>query len=178
MQRGNSAIVDIIQTVAVSLSLYLIIHLFIVQPNKVEGNSMYPTLHNSERILTSKITLRTRSLHRGDVVVFAPPNGQKGDYIKRIIGLPGETVTLKEGKVYINDQLLVESYLPAGLKTADKQFLQEGQSFIVSTDSYIVLGDNRPFSSDSREWGPIDRKSIVGIAKWRYWPLSDMGSIE
>ncbi len=178
MRKGNSAIGEIIQTVVISLSLYLIIHLFIVQPNKVEGNSMYPTLHNSERILTSKITYRLRTPERGDIVVFAPPNAQKGDYIKRIVALPGETISLSNGQVKVNGTLLPESYLPVGLKTSEKQFLRDGQSFIVPTDKYIVMGDNRPFSSDSREWGPITKESIVGVASWRYWPFSVFGKLD
>jgi signal peptidase I len=178
MRKGSSAIVEIIQTIVISLSLYLIIHLFVVQPNKVEGNSMFPTLHNSERILTSKLTYRLRAPQRGDIVVFAPPTSQKGDYIKRIIALPGDTISLINGQVRVNGTILSENYLPVGQKTSEKQFLRDGQSFIVPTDNYIVLGDNRPFSSDSREWGPISKDSIVGVASWRYWPFSEFGKLD
>lgn len=175
---SKHTVIDIIQTIVIALAFYTVVHLFIAQPNKVDGSSMVPTFHTSDRILTSKLSYRFGTPHRGDIIVFTPPNPQNGDYIKRIIGLPGETIELKNGQVYINDQLLSEKYLPADTKTVERAFLRDNVPYKIPDGDYMVFGDNRNFSSDSREWGPIAYKEIIGKAKIQYWPLSEVRVIE
>ena len=175
---AKSTIIDVVQTVVISFSAYMVIHLFLVQPNKIDGNSMTPTLLNQERILTNKIVYRSSQPQRGVIIVFTPPGELSGDYVKRIMAVPGDTILLENGQVLINGAVLLEPYLPENTKTVERRFLREGQEYIVKTDNYIVFGDNRNFSSDSREWGPITRKDIIGKASFIYWPLSKLGAVE
>jgi signal peptidase I len=106
------------------------------------------------------------------VIVFKAPGEQHKDFIKRIIGLPGDTVSLDEGKVYINSQQLDESeYLSSDVRTPSGAFLQEGMTKTVPEDSIFVMGDNRPYSSDSREWGFLKKSEIIGTSFFVYWPI-------
>ncbi len=175
---SKGTIFEILQTVVIALAFYTVIHLFIAQPNKVDGSSMVPTFHTGDRILTSKLSYRLGTPQHGDVVVFTPPSAQNGDYIKRIIGLPGDTIKLHDGQVYLNNQLLMEPYLAPNTKTIERPFLRNDVPFTVPAGEYMVFGDNRNFSSDSREWGPITRKEIIGKAKFQYWPISDVHIIK
>jgi signal peptidase I len=175
---ARSTFIETFQTVVISFVVYILIHLFIAQPNKVDGNSMFPTMHTGERILTSKVTYRLNMPHRGEIIIFTPPDEKKGDYVKRIIGMPGETIMLSKGDVYINGQRLNESYLPEGTRTAEKKFLREGIPFQIPADNFIVLGDNRNFSSDSREWGPVVKSEIIGKAWLQYWPLNEISLVK
>jgi signal peptidase I len=115
--------------------------------------------------------LRFGPLKRGDVIVFKAPPNQEKDYIKRVIGVGGDSVMVKDGAVYVNNEKLDESaYLPADFKTYPGAFLQENTAVTVPANNYFVLGDNRNFSSDSREWGFIKKKDIVGQTLFVYWP--------
>lgn len=176
MRRGM-IILDALQPVVLAFAIFMMVYLFLFQPHKVDGNSMYPRLHNQEYILTDKFTYNTQGPKRGDIAVFHAPPPSTSDYIKRIIGLPGETITIKDGLVYINNKLLPEIYLPTGLATNEKSFLRNGVPYQIPPDYYMAFGDNRNYSSDSREFGPIGRKAIVGKAMFRYWPPSAMGFI-
>ena len=176
MQRG-SIIIDTLQPVVMAFAVFMMIYLFLFQPHKVDGNSMYPRFHDKEYILTDKLSYNTGSPKRGEVIVFHAPPPANSDYIKRIIGMPEETITLKEGYVYINDEKLPEEYLPNGLLTNQKNFLRNNVSYKIPPGYYMVFGDNRNYSSDSREFGPIARKAIVGKAWVRYWPPAAMGII-
>lgn len=171
---------DIVQTIVLALSLFVISYLFLFQPHQVRGNSMYENFHDQEYLLTDKISYRFGSPQRGDVVIFkAPPSEPcaetECEYIKRIIGLPGESIKVENGQIYINNQLLKESYLPSDLKTASGSYLREGQPITLGTNEYFVMGDNRPHSRDGREFGPISGDNIVGKAALRYWPLTRFG---
>ncbi len=132
---------------------------------------MFPNFYDSEYVLTNLISLRFGDPVRGDVIVFkAPPEPEK-DYIKRVIGLPGDTVYVKDGSVFVNNQKLDESkYLSSDIKTNSGFFLKEGKEVTVPDKQYFVMGDNRPYSSDSREWGFVDRSEIVGKSFFVYWP--------
>jgi signal peptidase I len=173
---------DIIETVVIALSVFLIVYLIFMQPHQVNGQSMDPTFHDKEYLLTDKITYRRRAPERGEVVVFhAPPQagcpqGAGCDFIKRILGLPGETVEIKDGGVYVDGKKLDESYLPKGLIT-DPGMFTRNRSVTLGADEYFVSGDNRPHSSDSRAWGPIKFKEIVGRVFFRYWPPDRAGVI-
>jgi signal peptidase I len=136
---------------------------------------MYPTFKNKEYILTNLIALRFQEPRRGDVIVFhAPPDPEK-DFIKRVMALPGDTVALKNGSVYVNNSKLDESpYLKPDVKTYGGSFLKEDMTIKVPDGDYIVMGDNRPFSSDSREWGFLPKEKIIGESMFVYWPVNAM----
>ncbi len=173
----KGTIFEFFQTVAIALAFYTILHLFVVQPNKVEGGSMVPTFHTGDRIMTSKLTYRFGVPERQDVIVFAPPDSRKGDFIKRIVGMPGETIKIDQGQVSINGQLLPEPYLSANANTIERRFLRNGVPFLIPGGQYMVFGDNREFSSDSRELGPITRAEIIGKVWVQYWPVSNIHTI-
>lgn len=175
--RKGSALLDALQPVVMAFAIFMMIYLFLFQPHKVDGNSMYPNFHNLEYILTDKISYRRSNPQRGDVIIFHAPPPNDADFIKRIIGLPGETIMVKGGQVFINNQLLPEIYLPMSLQTTEKSFLREGVPYAIPQNYYMVFGDNRNFSSDSREWGPASRQAIVGKAMFRYWPIDKIGVI-
>ncbi len=158
-----------------ALAIFVVVYLFFFQPHQVKGASMDPNFHDNEYILTDKISYRFHTPQRGDVVIFRAPQNRELDYIKRVIGLPGEKVKVQGGEVFVNGQRLKESYLPANLTTNAGDFLRAGQDYQIPEDNYIVFGDNRPHSSDSRAWGPVVKEDIIGKAWLRYWPPQDFG---
>ena len=148
------------------------VFLFLYQPVQVEGTSMLPLLKNHERIVVNKIVYHVESIQRGDIVVFHYPLNPSESFIKRVIGLPGDWVSIKDGHVYVNGKRLKEPYvLPAYLGDETCTPVHVGRGH------YYVLGDHRDFSNDSRNWGTVARKYIYGKAVFAYWPLSDMGSL-
>lgn len=171
----GSFFLDIIETIVVSLAIFVVVYLFLFQPHQVRGNSMFPNYHDGEYILTDKISYRFGQPKRGDVIVFKAPRNEEVDYIKRIIGLPGEEVELQNGFVYINQTKLPEFYLADSTVTLSGTFLTNDASIKIPKGEYFVLGDNRDHSSDSREWGLVKREEIVGKAFLRYWPLPRFG---
>lgn len=169
---------DFIQTLVVFGAIFALIYLFIAQPHKVSGLSMFPTFDNGDYIMTDKISYRLAAPQRGDVVVLKNPRDESQDFIKRIIGLPGETMEISNNKVIINGKLLQEKYLPPQTITTPGNFLGEGESIKIPENQYIVVGDNRSHSSDSREWGGITKEEIVGKVFFRYWPPQSFGLIK
>jgi signal peptidase I len=166
---------DLLQTVLLAASIFLVIYIFLFRPFQVSGDSMYPTFKNGEYILTNLIAVKTNGIQRGDVIVFIAPPDHEKDFIKRVIGLPGETIELKGGYVYINGKRLDESaYLSSDVKTYGGAFLKDNQPYTIPQDNYIVMGDNRPFSSDSREWGLLKANAIIGKSFFVYWPANHM----
>jgi signal peptidase I len=156
-----------------ALMIAALVVVFIVQPVKVEGTSMLPRLHDGERIFVNKLIYYDEyrwapKVERGDIVVFWYPEDPSKSYIKRVVGLPGETVEVREGKVLINGGELDETYLDpkSNLSTRSQP------SVYVKPNYYFVMGDNRDISSDSRSWGLVPKKYIYGKALLRYWPLS------
>jgi len=172
---------DIIETLVIALSIFLVVYLFFMQPHQVNGQSMVPTFQNGEYLLTDKISYRLGEPERGDVIVFhAPenancPKGTGCDFIKRIVAMPGENVTLKDGDIYINEEKINESYISEEIDTLPGQYLKRVGSVSLGAEEFFAVGDNRPYSSDSREWGPISKSDIVGKAFFRYWPVSAIG---
>ena len=171
-------LLDTVQTFLIAAAVFLVIYVFLFRPFEVKGESMLPNFYDKEYVLTNLIILRFQTPKLGDVIVFkAPPEPDK-DYIKRIIGTPGDTVSIKEGKVYLNDKMLNENeYLKPDVKTFAGEFLSEGQTVKVPQDEYFVLGDNRQASSDSRKWGEVARKNIIGRAWLRAWPFVRLGAV-
>ena len=176
--RGSVAIIEALQPIVMAFAIFMMVYLLLVQPHKVDGSSMYPNFEDKEYILTDKITYRRGNPQRGDVIVFHAPPPFDSDFIKRVIGLPGETVVVENGKVYINGKQLPENYLPGSYVTSEKSFLREGVTYVIPEGYYMAFGDNRGYSSDSREWGPISKKAIVGKAWIRYWPVDKIGLVK
>jgi signal peptidase I len=176
-------IIDSIQAFVFALSIFILLYLFVAQPNQVNGQSMMPNFQDKEFLITDKIAYRFREPQRGEVVVFkAPPSEQcsidECEYIKRIIGLPGEIIQVKDGKVYINGNPLKENYLPPETITRPGSFLREGKRYRIPQESYALFGDNREHSRDSREFGFVDRERIVGRAIFVYWPPQSFGLVK
>lgn len=151
----------------------VLIVVFVVQPVKVEGTSMQPRLSDQERIFVNKFVYHFSEVARGDVVVFWYPKDETKSLIKRIIGLPGETVEIHSGVVLVDGEALVEPYL----ESSYVDFSSFGP-VLVPGGSYFVLGDHRDSSNDSRNWGAVPAEKIFGKAILRYWPISKFGLID
>lgn len=178
LKRAVAAFFDFLQSIVVVMAIMVMIYLYIMSPQEISGLSMYPTFDNGEYILTNKIEYKLHEPNRGDVVVFKSPQNKDIDYIKRIIGLPGDHVKVLNGKYYVNGQLLIEAYLPKDLYTFSGSYLKEGIEITVPAGQYFVSGDNRPHSLDSREFGTIPKGDIIGKALLRYWPFDRAGIIQ
>ncbi len=162
---------SLIETILVALVLAIVLYLFIMTPHEVVGSSMHPTYKNGEFLMANKIMYKFSEPQRGDVTIFKYSDTQ--DFIKRIIGIPGDEVMIKDGKIYINGSLLDESnYLEGSVITNGGSYIHEGQSIVLAQDEYFVCGDNRTNSSDSREFGPIDEDKIKGKAWIVYFPFN------
>jgi signal peptidase I len=140
---------------------------------------MLPSFQSNDYLITNIIGYRFSAPARGQVIILKYPKDTSEYFIKRIIGLPGETVKVQEGRVFINGSPLNESnYLSPSVLTPPGAFLREGGEFTIPIDNYIVMGDNRPNSSDSREWGLVPSKDIIGQAFFRYFPSNEIGLIK
>ncbi len=163
-----------VRDLAFSVLIAVILIVFIYQPVKVEGTSMMPTLTDQERIFINKFTYHfgLGSIERGDMVVFWFPLDPSKSYIKRVIGVPGDTVRIEAGQVFVNGEALSEGYVPDEYR--DRVSWEEHR---VPAGDYFVLGDHRSSSSDSRTWGFVKRDAIYGKAVFVYWPLEKMGRL-
>ena len=171
MRKVLLIIWETIEVATISLAVVLVVRSFLVQPFFVDGDSMIPNFHNGDYLLIDELTYRFRQPERGEVIVFRPPQNASNYYIKRVIGLPGETVQIKNGliTVFNNQQpqglVLGEDYIHNIKTSGDLTVkLDKGQ--------YFVLGDNRYASYDSRQWGVLPQKNIVGLVRLRVWPIS------
>jgi signal peptidase I len=161
-----------VRDLAVAMSLALIIIVFLYQPVKVEGTSMAPLLSDQERIFINKFVYRFEPIERGDVVVFWYPLDRSKSFIKRVVGLPGETIELRRGHLVIDGREFTESYVPPSFF--------DGSSYgplQIPGGSYFVMGDHRDSSNDSRMFGAVSRDFIYGKAVFAYWPVDHFGSI-
>ena len=156
----------------IAIGLALVIIVFLYQPVKVEGTSMAPLLSDQERIFINKFVYRFEDIHRGDVVVFWYPLDRSKSFIKRVIGLPGETVDIRHGLLYVNGQLVPEPYVPPQYTD-----VTDFGPIKVPKDSYFVMGDHRISSNDSRVFGPVASQFIYGRAVFAYWPVDHFGSL-
>lgn len=165
-------IFSFIETVVIALVISVVLYLFIMTPHEVIGRSMDPTYHDGEYLMANKILYDIVDPKRGDVIIFKYSETQ--DFIKRVIGLPGETVGLQDGRIYINGKVLDESgYLDDAIYTSGSDYLHEGETITLGEDEYFVCGDNRPHSSDSRTFGPITKEQIKAKAWLVYYPFED-----
>ncbi len=165
---ARSFLREVVETFVLALLIYLVINA-LTGRFYVRGSSMEPTLHNGQYLVVSKISYLFNEPQRGDIVVFVSLNGTGEDYIKRVIGLPGERVEVRDGAVWINGYRLDEPYLNSGIPYTGVWKL--------GPDEYFVLGDNRANSSDSHTWGPLPRKNIIGKAWLCYWPPQYWGLV-
>jgi signal peptidase I len=157
---------------AVALGLALVIIIFLYQPVKVEGTSMAPLLSDQERIFINKFVYRFEPIERGDVIVFWYPIDHSKSFIKRVVGLPGETIELRGGRVFVNSRELKEPYVPASYLDSSS-----APALLIPQDEYFVMGDHRDSSNDSRVFGPVSRQNIYGKAVFAYWPVDHFGSL-
>jgi signal peptidase I len=156
----------------IAIGLALVIIVFLYQPVKVEGTSMAPLLSDQERIFINKFVYRFEPIHRGDVVVFWYPLDRTKSFIKRVVGLGGETVEIRQGQVYVNGIVVPEPYVPPQYED-----LSDFGPVPVPKDSYFVMGDHRISSNDSRVFGPVASRYIYGRAVFAYWPVDHFGSL-
>jgi len=171
----GAGFVDFIQTLVVFGAIFAMIYLFVAQPHKVSGSSMVPNFHDGDYIMTDKVSYRFGQPKHQDVIVLKNPRDHSVDFIKRVIAIPGETVMIRGGKVFVNGTEIGEPYLPGGLVTQPESFLHEGETVLVAPNQFFVFGDNRNHSSDSREWGAVTREEIIGKVFLRYWPPNAIG---
>ena len=157
---------------AVALGLAIVIMIFLYQPVKVEGTSMNPLLSDQERIFINKFVYRFEPIERGDVIVFWYPLDRSKSFIKRVVGLPGETVEIRAGHVYVNGRELPDQYVPSGYLDGSNYTPRR-----IARDEYFVMGDHRDSSNDSRVFGPVPRSYIYGKAVFAYWPVDHFGSL-
>ena len=170
--RSSSGMLSWVRDLVVSVAVSAFIIIFLYQPVRVEGTSMLPVLEDQDRLFINKIAYRVGDIHQGDVVVFQYPRDHTKSYIKRVIALPGDRIRISEGDVYVNGKRLQEPYVPS--RFADDRSLPET---VLPPNEYFVMGDHRSISSDSRDFGPVDRDLIYGKAVFVYWPMEQVGVV-
>lgn len=162
-------LIDVIETLVLSLVLFLAINAISARI-RVDGYSMEPTLHTNEFVIVNRVAYQLGDVERGDIIVFHYPRNREQEYIKRIIGLPGDEIEVRNGVVYVNGEALVEPYIKAAPA-------YQG-SWTVPANSVFVFGDNRNNSSDSHNWGEVSFDLIIGKAIFVYWPPTEWGVID
>jgi len=161
-----------IRDLLISAGISILIITFFYQPVRVEGTSMLPRLEDHDRLFINKFVYHIESIQRGDVVVFHYPRDPAKSYIKRVIALPGDRIWVDHGQVWVNGTELREGYVPDRYR--DTRSMAE---MVVPDDCYFMMGDHRSISSDSREFGPVERDLIYGKAVFVYWPAKDAGVV-
>lgn len=174
----GSHIIDFIETLVVFGAIFALIYLFVAQFHKVSGNSMFPTLHDGDYLITEKVSYRLGNPKRGEIIVLKNPRDESQDFIKRIIAIPGDNIKVENNQVFVNGGVISEPYLPPNTPTRSGAFLTEKDPVKTDANQYFVLGDNRSYSFDSREWGAVTREEIVGRAFFRYWPPQRVGLLK
>jgi len=173
---------DLVKTAIIVIILVVVTRGFILQPFIVEGSSMAPRFHTNDYLLVDKLSYHLHAVQRGDIVVFKYPYNTSVNYVKRVIGLPGETVKIDNGSVYIinaqnpNGMKLTEPYIIDNAPTVPSSGASEAQ-YVVPADSYFVMGDNRPASSDSREWSFLPKSDLIGRVIIQAFPLAQASVI-
>ena len=177
MQKGLAAVSETVSTILIVLFFAFVIRAFIFQPFVVEGSSMVPTFHDHNYLIVNKFVYRFATPKRGDVIVFQSPTIRNTDFIKRVIGLPGDVVRVEKDQVFVNGKKIDEPYI--NHETDGSSALQPAslERFLSSTQ-YWVMGDNRNHSSDSRDWGPLESTAIIGQATITVFPTQDFGLVQ
>ena len=161
---------EVIETIVLTVLMFLVIR-FAVQNFNIEGRSMEPSLHDQELILVDKWTYLFRPPARGDIIVFIAPPQPSQDYIKRVIGLPGDVITIQNTTVIVDGVTLKETYVDPNNNRGNMVEYKPVSNMVVPPNDYFVLGDNRDGSSDSRAWGFVPKQNVIGRAALVYWPL-------
>lgn len=178
MRQFFASLFEVLEVALVALGAVFLVRTFLVQPFLVSGASMVPNFASGDYLLIDQLTYRFRVPERGEVIVFRYPKDNSTYFIKRIVGLPGERIEIREGKVLVftagrlDRAPLEESYLGPGVVTAPRSSPLLTTS--LGDDEYFVLGDNRSYSFDSRDWGVLKARDIVGLARLRLWPVKDL----
>ena len=172
IQRKVPILAVWLRDLVISLTISAFIIIFLYQPVKVEGTSMMPSLDDQERIFVNKFVYRWEPIERGDIVVFRYPRDPSKSYIKRVIGVAGDRIHIDSGQVYVNDEPIVEDYVPPTY--ADERSYPET---VVPPHSYFMLGDHRSMSNDSRDFGAVKENYIYGKAVFGYWPMEKLGRL-
>ncbi len=183
---SNRWIVELVAVVVVAILIAVLLRTFVVATYSIPSGSMEPTLQVGDRIVVDKLSYHLHGVDRGNIVVFSTPPNEDcagppvADLVKRVIGLPGEIISLNDGNVYINGHLLPEPFLPPNVRDdtypgPDSSAYSLKQSYRIPSGDVYVMGDNRPNSCDSRYWGPIPESTIVGKVDLLIWPLSRIG---
>lgn len=173
----GSFIFESIEAIVIALALCVVLYLFLITPHEVVGQSMYPNFRDGEYLIANKLVYRFSDPQRGDVIIFK--HSPTHDYIKRVIALPGETIALRDGSYYIDGKLLDESeYIASTVTTNGGNALKEGEELLIPSGQYFASGDNRPKSSDSRAFGPIEKEDIKGRAWLVYFPFNQFRIIK
>ena len=167
---------DWIKTILLALVIAFFIKIFIMDATKVEGNSMLNTLHSGDMLFVDKVSKHFKGYERGDIVILEAPDQADTFYIKRIVGMPGDNVEIKDGDIYVNGEIYEENYINSDQTLTTN----ENSSWEVKDDEYFVMGDNRlpNASNDSRNFGPISSEKIIGHAFLRFFPIYDIGFVD
>jgi len=196
-QSGRSSFIELVTIVGLALGLFVLIQGFLVKPFRIPSESMVPTLAVGQRVLVDRLSFRFGEPERGDVVVFKPPLGADEDrcgvshpedspcprptdrrsntnFIKRVVGLPGDRLSVREGRVYINDRRLDEPYIRPDDQCS---ICNQPREIEIPRGHYFMMGDNRGESADSREWGPVPKDWLIGQAFATYWPPGKVGTL-
>jgi signal peptidase I len=174
MRKFFASFLEVLEVAVVAVVAVFVVRTYFVQPFLVSGSSMSPNFSNGDYVLVDELTYHFRAPERGEVVVFHDPEDYPTYFIKRVIGLPGERVVIKNDTVTVFNAthptglVLDETYLPKDLQTSGSY------DYTLSSSTYLLFGDNRPFSYDSRTWGALPAKNIVGLVRVRLWPLSEL----
>jgi len=175
----KSFVLELLESFLSSMLVLFLLYKFVAMPEVVHGASMSPNFEDSERVLMERITRYIKPFERGEVVILHPPDNPRIDYIKRIIGLPGDIIKVKDCQVYINRDgkkfVLEESYLPNDVCTVEGPQLREGRSLRLKDGEFAVMGDNRINSLDSRVFGVVKEKNVLGRVVFRFWPFDRLG---
>ena len=174
-------LLDFLEVFLISALVFALVYVFIGQLMEVSGNSMHPTYLDKERVIVEKVSLKFKEIGRGEVVIFQHPQiRERHLLIKRVIGLPGEVFRISGGSVYINGNKLDEPYLAPGVQTFElaNGVIKENVDYPIAANSYVLLGDNRAQSTDSRYFGEISKDSIIGRLFLVYYPIQDFKLVE
>jgi signal peptidase I len=181
VSKGRGILTEVAEVLLLALGLYLIIN-FAIQTVHVIGSSMYPTVTDNDYLIATKVDYRLHGPSRGDIIIMRDPYDNTRDFIKRVVGVPGDHVLIRQGQVFINGRLLRETYInsEAWTENADWPLGQttDPQGVLLKSDEFFVMGDNRNHSSDSRVFGPVRRDQIEARAWIRVLPLSRIGPVD
>ncbi|MDH5507151.1 MAG: signal peptidase I, partial [Anaerolineae bacterium] len=162
--------IEVIETLILALVLFIVINT-VTARIRVDGSSMEPSFHHNDYVIVNKLSYRLGDFERGDVIIFPNPYNPDEDFIKRVVGLPGDVIQVVDGRLYVNGMMMDEPYLGEPMnKDMSEKVVPEGTLF--------VMGDNRNDSSDSRAWGPLEIENVLGKAVFVYWPFDGIGLVD